>query len=58
MKFLVTMKSPDAVDMCAQQAVEDGADPEEVKAAIDAVFKYGEMLTVEVCTETKTARVV
>jgi len=52
MKIKVTLKDPDGIDYCMQDAIRDNPEQEaEIRRVFSHVFKYGEYLTIELDTE-------
>lgn len=58
MKFTVTFKTPDALDEAIIDASQDMADRNKMRATAKPFVEYGEYISVEFDTETKTAIVV
>lgn len=64
MKFRITMKTPDALeDEINHQACSDGSNAPDLVAAsamttCERWFKYGEMVTLEIDTDSETCTVV
>lgn len=56
MKFRITLKTPDAVDYAIADLPEDEQD--DARAIARRFVKYGELVTIELDTETQTASVV
>lgn len=67
MKFVISMKTPDAVNLACEQATTSYTDDDEKVVDEDKIeeleelcskwFKYGECVNIEIDTETGTAKV-
>lgn len=59
MKFLITLKDPDGLDYAITDALQHdyNATSDQLKSIAKKWFEYGEYLTVEIDTETKSIKV-
>ena len=56
MKIQLTFKTPDVVDY-ALECIEDEDQRHELESVIEKFVEYGEYVSIEIDSETKTARV-